>query len=261
MRKGGDENIVFLAFCQMHSCKDVGRGLANHILCLAYDVYNTLVRTSSKEYCIAVFFNDEILLMGKRVILLFGWSEQQSVTLWTAKITDNIGKDGHLIIKPCQRTTLNKAWIIFQISVQTYIFQSVLLLRIMRLKSILVDIYLRLIVDFEKGTKSTAMIIMPMRYYRRVNIGNVESELFGIFCKQPSLSHVKQNFVSVFKLDIQAQTMFHRHTYGTGILYKRCNRHSIYFTYPGLGRCIPYIVSLFSRAYFNNLARDSAASF
>ena len=60
----------------------------------------------------AVFFNDEILLMGKRVILRFGWSEQQSVTLWTAKITDNIGIDGHLIIKPCQRTTLNKSWII-----------------------------------------------------------------------------------------------------------------------------------------------------
>ena len=75
MRKGRDKSLVFITFCQMHSCKDVGRGLANHILCLAYDVYNTLVRTSSKEYCIAVFFNDEILLMGEGVVLCFGWSE------------------------------------------------------------------------------------------------------------------------------------------------------------------------------------------
>jgi hypothetical protein len=88
----------------------------------------------------------------------------------------------------------------------------------MRLEGILMDIYLRLIVDFEKYPKSTSVIIVPVRYYRRVNISNAKAESFGILGKQPSLSHVKQYITSVFLLDIQTYTMFYRHTYDTGIL-------------------------------------------
>ena len=75
-----------------------------------------------------------------------------------------------------------------------------------------------LLVDFEKYPKSTSVIIVPVRYYRRVNISNAKSESFGILGKQPSLSHVKQYITSVFLLDIQTYTMFYRHTCDTGIL-------------------------------------------
>ena len=55
MCKGGDESIVYWSLGKMQSGKGMGWSLANDLLCLAHDVYYSLMRTSGKEYRIAVF--------------------------------------------------------------------------------------------------------------------------------------------------------------------------------------------------------------
>ena len=112
MRKGGDESIVYWSFGKMQSGKYMGRGLANHILSLAYDIYDSLVGTSGKEYDFAVLLYNQVLLVRERVVLRLRMSEQNTIYLWTAEITDYIGKNGHLIIETCQRVAFYEAWII-----------------------------------------------------------------------------------------------------------------------------------------------------
>ena len=75
----------------MQSRKYVSWRLSCNILSSAYYVYDSLMRTSGKEYDFAVLLYNKILLMCERVVLCFGRSEQKTITLRTAAITDYIG--------------------------------------------------------------------------------------------------------------------------------------------------------------------------
>jgi len=206
------------------------------------NVHDAFVGTSADQHSFTVFADQQILFVteivgNKAVTHPFGQSETSETVPAFLFIT---GKQRKVPVDPVFLRRTDKAGIFFKRCIKSDVFfRSV----VMRQERIAMDVHGSMTVEFQKLSKSSAVIVVSVGQHGNIHHREVNTKPFRIFGKQPALPHVKQNpMPSGF--NVQRKTVLRLHIRTIRCIFKQgCDFHIVSLS------VIRYIVFILNQLY------------
>ena len=213
----------------MHSADDV-RYLfpAQYQLRLFQYPCDSVVGAASYENALVSFRNYEALLMNERVVCHSRFSFDEKPVVGGAQlVVRRAGENLQLVVYSKPLSRIEYSGMLNQLAVQPDVVCELHSALIMRKKGGLSHVDRGLGVRAEKSFETAAVVVMAVRYYRRICLGNVYSKSFRVFQKLLAGSEVKQKRVLLSRY-VKTETVlgFQTLVFG-GVFQQYCDFHAV----------------------------------